>query len=109
MGSIRGEHSKEQMSRYKYHDDKGYFRAENLTAPHFSPTRTVEWRGINPGVNRQWRFSVEKLEQIYEDGGILLQRNGKPRKDGLKEYLQETEGAILQDIWTDVIFSPTTK
>lgn len=106
---IRSVHSQEQLSRYKYSDEQGYFRAENLTAPHFSPTRTVDWRGVHPGANRQWRFSLEKLEMLYEEGRILLQKNGLPRKDGLKEYLHETEGAILQDIWTDIKFSPTTK
>ena len=106
---LRGEYSQEQLSRYKYHDAKGYFRAENLTAPHFSPTRTIEWRGVHPGANRQWRFSLEKLEQLYTEGCILLRRDGKPRKDGLKQYLHETEGSVLQDIWTDIVFSPTAK
>lgn len=106
---FKGKYSQEQLSRYKYKDTKGYFKAENLTAPRFSPTRTVEWRGVHPGVNRQWRFSLEKLEQLYTEECILLRRDGKPRKDGLKEYLLEVEGSALQDIWIDVVFSPTTK
>lgn len=105
---MHGEYSPEQLSRYKYEDEKGKFKAENLTAPHFSPTRTIDWRGVNPGANRQWRFSTEELDRLYDEGKILLQRNGLPRKDGLKEYLHEALGAPLQDIWMDIQMAPTT-
>ena len=44
---------------------------------------------------------------MYRDGRILLQRDGRPRKDGLKEYLHEAEGPPLQDIWTDIGLGPT--
>ena len=104
---VPGEYSEEQLSRYKYEDEHGPFRAENLTAPHYSPTRTVEWRGVNPGANRQWRYSIEVLEQLYAEGRILLRRDGLPRKDGLKSYLDEAPGAVLQDIWTDIELGPT--
>ena len=104
-----GEYSQEQMSRYKYADNKGLYRAENLTAPHFSETRTVEWRGVHPGANRQWRYSIEKLEELYSQDLILLRKDGKPRKDGLKEYLDNAQGSSPQDIWTDILFPPTTK
>jgi site-specific DNA-methyltransferase (adenine-specific) len=108
FNKIRGSFSSEQLSRYKYSDERGEFRAENLTAPHSSPTRTVEWRGVHPGQNRQWRFSFPELERLYDDGRILLQKDGRPRKDGLKEYLDENEGPVLQDIWTDINLPPTT-
>ena len=99
---ITGEYSEAQLSRYKYEDKRGRFRAENLTAPHYSPTRTIKWREVTPGENRQWRFSIEELERLYAEGKILLQKDGRPRKDGLKEYLHEAGGPPLQDIWTDV-------
>jgi site-specific DNA-methyltransferase (adenine-specific) len=108
FNKIYGEYSPEQLSRYKYSDANGQFRAENLTAPHFSPTRTVEWRGVHPGQNRQWRFGAEELERLYGEGRILLQKDGRPRKDGLREYLHEAKGALLQDIWMDIGMSPTT-
>ena len=97
-----GDYSSEQLSRYKHNDDAGQFKAENLTAPHFSPTRTIDWRGTHPGESRQWRFGLEQLEQLYQDGRILLRRDGAPRKDGLKEYLHENESPVMQDIWTDI-------
>ncbi|OPF19586.1 hypothetical protein B1L04_09965 [Microcystis aeruginosa KW] len=39
----------------------------------------------------------------------MLQKDGRPRKDGLKQYLSETKSPVIQDIWTDIIFAPTTK
>jgi len=104
---VPGEYSPEQLRRYKYKDKDGRYRAENLTAPHFSPTRTIPWRGVPPGADRQWRFSTEELERLYSEGRILLRRDGCPRKDGLKVYIHEAEGAVLQDIWTDIGMGPT--
>jgi DNA modification methylase len=104
---VMGELSPQQLARYKYEDERGRFKAEQLTAPHYSPTRTVEWRGVHPGGNRQWRFGPDELERLYADGRILLQRDGRPRKDGLKEYLDESEGAPAQDIWPDIVLGPT--
>ena len=96
------DYSEEQLSRYKFQDERGKYRAENLTAPHFSPTRTVAWRGTHPGENRQWRFSIEKLETLLADGLILLRQDGSPRKDGMKEYLSDAQGQRLQDLWDDI-------
>ncbi len=107
FNQIPGPYSDEQMARYKYEDARGKFRAENLTAPHLSPTRTFPWRGTHPGADRQWRFSLEELERLYSEGRILLRRDGTPRKDGLKEYLDEAQGPALQDIWTDIALAPT--
>ena len=108
FNKIYGDYSAQQLSRYKYSDVEGQYRAENLTAPHFSPTRTVEWRGVHPGHNRQWRFSEDELERLFDAGRILLQKDGRPRKDGLKEYLHDAKGLLLQDTWTDVSMAPTT-
>lgn len=105
----KGEYSEEQLARYKYTNDEGeVYKAENLTAPHYSKTRTVEWRGTHPGQNRQWRFSTEELDKLWEAGLILTKKDGTPRKDGLIEYLKDAEGAVVQDIWTDIVMAPTT-
>ena len=104
---VMGELSPAQQKRYKYQDENGPYKAEQLTAPRYSPTRTVEWRGAYPGSNRQWRFGVRELERLYAAGRILPRRDGIPRKDGLKQYLHESEGAPVQDIWTDLVLAPT--
>ena len=105
---LPGSYSPEQLSRYKYQDDNGPYRAENLTAPHHSPTRSLPWRGITPGANRQWRFSLDELERLYGEGRILTQKDGRPRKDGYKMYLTDGAGPALQDLWTDIALPPTS-
>ncbi|MGB2876047.1 MAG: DNA methyltransferase [Gaiellaceae bacterium] len=105
---VPGSHSEAQLSRYKYEDERGAYRAENLTAPDYSPNRSFEWRGVHPGRDRHWAMPLEDLERLYGEGRILLRRDGKPRKDGLKIYLSEADAPALQDIWTDIILAPTT-
>lgn len=105
----RGRYSDIQLARYRNQDQLGWYRAENLTAPHFSPTRTIEWRGTHPGARRQWRYSIDRLEELWQAGRILTRNDGSPRKDGLKVYLHEAEGQPLQDLWIDINVGPTSR
>lgn len=96
------EYSEAQLKRYKY-DDKGRpYRAENLTGAGTSPERTVEWRGVHPGANRHWMWSIEEMERLYDQGLILLKKDGTPRKDGYKVYLENMQGKALTDLWNDI-------
>ena len=97
---LRGGYSSEQMSRYKQEDEKGVYRCDDLTSP--GKARQFTWRGVHPGTNRSWRFPEEKLDELYDQGLIELQQNGKPRKDGLKMYLSDAEGAMFGNIWIDI-------
>jgi DNA modification methylase len=103
---VKVEHSQEQLGRYK-EDELGLYRAENLTAP--GKARQFVWRGVHPGENRSWAYSIEKLEEFYVQGKILLQKDGRPRKDGLKIYFEDTEKPNAQSIWNDIPFPNTTK
>jgi len=52
------------------------------------------------GVKRYWRFSEEKMKQMYEEGKIIQTKPGTvPRQ---KRYLDENPGISLQDIWMDI-------
>ena len=52
------------------------------------------------GVTRYWRYSKERMEQLYKDGRIEFRPKGKvPR---LKRYLDEAKGMPLQSVWTDI-------
>jgi len=104
MNQLVTDFSEKQLSRYK-EDENGFYRAENLTSP--GATRQFEWRDVHPGKNRSWAYPLEQLEEFFEQGLILLQKDGRPRKDGLKKYLHETTGAALQDLWTDLVLAPT--
>ena len=87
---------------YVYSDARGRYRLGDLTAPHFSETRTVEWRGATPSANRQWRYSLPELERLLAEGRIQLKADGVPSLNGYKFYLDESKGVSLQDIWDDI-------
>ena len=97
---LYNETSSAQLSRYKQEDEKGLYRCENLTTP--GRARQFIWRGVHPGENRSWCFSEEKLEELYSQELIVLQKNGQPRKDGLKKYLSDSEGSVLNNLWDDI-------
>lgn len=50
-----------------------------------------------------WAYSKEKLEAFYADGRILLRKDGVPRLDGMKVYLDEKQGKVIGDIWVDIL------
>lgn len=99
-----GHHSytEAQRKRYRYRDSDGRaYKCENLTNPRpGTPDRDFEWRGTRPG--NGWRFDRETLERLYQAGRIQLKRDGTPRTDGHKVFLDEARGPALQDLWTDM-------
>ena len=99
-----GGYSAQQMSRFRHVDDDGRrYRLDDLTAPRpSSDSGKFEWRGTMPGTGRGWGYRLEQLEQWWAEGRIQTKRDGTPRMDGLKVYLDEAEGQPLQSIWTDI-------
>ena len=92
-----------QLSRYQKDETGRLFRAENLTAERISSdSGKFEWRGTLPGPTRGWAYSKEQLEEWWSEGRILLKRDGTPRLDGLKVFLDTMKGQPLQSIWTDI-------
>ena len=103
-------HSEAQLRRYTHVAADGRrYRLDNLTAPRpNSDSGKFEWRGTMPGANRGWGYRPERLEEWWQEGRIQAKRDGTPRLDGLKCYLDEAEGKPLQNIWTDIPRIPNT-
>ena len=103
-------YSEQFMKRFRYVDEDGRrYRVDNLTAPRpDSDSGKFTWRGTTPGPTRGWGYRVEQLEKWWAEGRIHKKRDGTPRLDGLKIYLDESEGKPLQNIWTDVPRIPNT-
>ena len=97
---LYSDYSEAQLSRYKKDENGRLYKAENLTMT--SNTRNFNWRGTLPPANRGWGASIDKLEQWYKEGKILLKKDGSPRMDGLKIYLDELKGKLLNDNWYDI-------
>ncbi len=93
-----------QLRRFRHRDPDGrIYKLDDLTAPRpDSDSGKFEWRGTTPGPSRGWGYRLEQLEAWWEQGRIQTKRDGTPRMDGLKVYLDDTEGKPLQNVWTDV-------
>lgn len=91
-----------QMNRFKVDENGRLYKAENLTFSTPNPSRQFEWRGTRPPANRSWGASLEQLETWLAEGRILLKRDGSPRMDGLKIYLDDTKGKPVGTNWSDI-------
>ena len=104
------EYGDAQLSRFRHTGPDGRkYKLENLTAARpDSNSGKFEWRGNTPGPSRGWGYRIEQLEEWWAEGRIQVKRDGTPRLDGLKVYLDESEGKPLQNIWTDISRIPNT-
>ncbi len=91
-----------QLSRYKTDAEGRRYKAENLTFSTLNAKRQFEWRGTKPPPNRSWGAGLEQLERWLAQGRILLKRDGTPRLDGLKFYLDDMPGKAATSVWTDI-------
>lgn len=90
---------------YRFEDERGRFMLDNLTGAGTTNGASGQpWRDIDPkriGKGRHWRYHPDKLEELDSDGRIYW-----PKKPGgypkLKQYLHESGGAAVGDLWTDI-------
>ncbi len=87
---------------YKYVEEETgrRYRLSDITAP-----GGAKGAKGNPyyeflGISRYWRFSKERMEQMYREGRIVQTRPGTVPAQ--KRYLDEMPGVSLQDLWLDV-------
>ena len=97
-----GDMSQEQLSRYKKDEDGRLYTGQDLTFTGNSAARRFTWRGATPPPGRVWGMDEEDLESLFKQGRILLRKDGIPRLDGYKVYLDEKKGTPLTSIWDDV-------
>lgn len=108
FNKIYTSYSKEQLSRYRPDETGKLYTGQDLTGAGWSNNRSIEWRGVTPGQNRHWMWSIEEMEKLLAQGKILLRADGKPRKDGYKVYLDEMPGKSIGDVWIDIDRIPNT-
>lgn len=95
--------SQAQLSRYKKDENGRLYTGQDLTFTGNSPSRQFEWRGAKPPAGRVWGLGREELEKLWNKGLILTRKDGVPRLDGYKVFLDEKEhGAPLTCNWTDL-------
>ena len=97
------DYSPEQIKRYKVDEAGRMYTGQDLTASRpDSDSGKFNWRGTMPSPSRGWGYTVEQLEKWWKEGRILTKKDGTPRMDGLKVYLDEMPGKPAQSIWTDI-------
>jgi adenine specific DNA methylase Mod len=92
----------EQLKRYRPDANGRMYTGQDVTVSLVRRLRQFEWRGTKPPPHRSWGASMEQLEAWYAEGRILLKKDGTPRLDGLKVYLDETKGKQIGTVWTDI-------
>ena len=86
--------------RYRYEDEKGRFRLGPIDSPNPRPNMIYEWKGFSPPT-KGWRYSRETMAQLDSEDKIWypIDKNKRP---AVKLYSEESKGALLGNIWTDV-------
>ena len=124
--SIRTPLSPEYVkSHYHYSDDRGKYRADNLTGPGLSAGESGEsWRGYDPGnIGRCWSVPKSGKYSAYIDQNIIpgyrnidgvlarldalddadmLIHTPKGSVPQLKRYLAPSDGQVPSNNWTDI-------
>ncbi len=94
--------SPEQLKRYSPDPLTGRLvTGQDLTMTG-NTTRNFTWRGSKPPANRGWALSEEQLESLWEQGLILTKKDGTPRLDGRKVFLDEKKGKAIGSVWDDI-------
>jgi len=92
---VRAPYSDKYLKMFSMKDERGVFKAENLMAPGGRGPR-YEWNGVT----RNWRVTKENMEELQKAGLLYYTKSGMPKR---KYYLEDAEGMLPQDIWTDIV------
>ncbi|MCL5959401.1 MAG: site-specific DNA-methyltransferase, partial [Chloroflexi bacterium] len=72
------------------------YRLQNVLNPNKNrPNLTYEWNGHV----RVWKWTKEKMQELHDAGLLVYSKTGLP---GLKQYLDESPGEKLHDLWDDI-------
>ena len=73
------------------------YRLQNVFNPNKNrPNLTYEWNGHV----RVWKWTKERMQQLHDAGLLVYSKTGLIK--GMKQYLDESKGEKLPDIWDDI-------
>ena len=84
--------------RYIEPDTGRRYRLGDITGPGGAAKGNPYYEFL--GVTRYWRYSKERMQELYEQGRIVQAKPGAV--PSYKRYLDEMSGVPLQDIWDDI-------
>jgi site-specific DNA-methyltransferase (adenine-specific) len=84
---------------YKHKDPDGRrWKRDNMLGPGGAAKGNPKYEFL--GVTRYWRYSKERMEELYAEGRVVQMRPGVVPM--YKRYLDETKGVALTDFWDDI-------
>jgi site-specific DNA-methyltransferase (adenine-specific) len=73
------------------------YRLQNVFNPNKDrPNLTYEWNGHV----RVWKWTKEKMQQLHDSGLLVYSKTGLIK--GIKQYLDDSKGEKLHDMWDDI-------
>jgi adenine-specific DNA-methyltransferase len=80
-------------------DEQGLYVTQPLHSG--KPAKDVPlWKGVRPPGGRGWAYKTETLDEFEAEGRVEWSEDGVPR---LKRYLDEVRGAVVQDVWDQIL------
>lgn len=97
----REQSSEDIEKRYRFVDEQGRrYRLGPIDSPNPRPNLIYEWKGYAPPV-KGWRYSKERMAELDAAGEIWYPKD-KTKRLAHKLFLDESRGALLGNIWTDI-------
>jgi site-specific DNA-methyltransferase (adenine-specific) len=108
----RAQSSEDIEKRYRLVDDNGRrYRLGPMDAPAGGgmsainkttgkPNGWYEWMGYRPPA-QGWRYSQSTMQKLH-DAGLIHYPSDKSRRLARKLYLDESKGALIGNVWTDI-------
>ena len=88
------------QSHYKKDKATGrLYRTVSMLQKGSGPVRNFGGKILEPPSGRHWIWSQDRIDKAMVDGRIRFTSNGRPEKI---QFLDEMEGDVVADIWTDV-------
>lgn len=85
---------------FPYEGEGGNYRLVSLVTPAKRSQHTFEWKGISPPKGYSWRYSLDKMNELFQDKQISYDLSKKI--PSLKQYATESKGKHLGSIWNDL-------
>lgn len=103
------EHDPEYISKFYRFDDgdgRGFYRLGDMASPNPRPNMMYEYKGFSCPA-KGWRYERATMERLDADGRIHFPKHPDGSYDtskrlSLKRYLEEQEGSIVTNVWTDI-------
>ena len=102
FNTLRVPHSPDYISSHYRHVEAHTgrkFRLDNFTQVGQGPSRRFGTKEIEPPPGKHWIWSQERVDAGMREGLIVFSADGMP---SVKRFLDEVEGNVVEDIWTDI-------